>query len=61
MRWVGDYVAFVVAETIAQAMDAAELIQVDFDVLPAVTSTAEAAKPGSRARLGGLPRQYLFH
>ena len=26
VRWVGDYVAFVVAETIAQAMDAAELI-----------------------------------
>ena len=46
-RWVGDYVAFVVAETIAQAMDAAELIAVDFEPLPAVTSTAEASKPGS--------------
>ncbi len=46
-RWVGDYVAFVVAETLAQAMDAAELIAVDFEPLPAVTSTAEASKPGS--------------
>ena len=47
VRWVGDYVAFVVAETIPQAMDAAELIAVDFEPLPAVTSTADAPKPGS--------------
>jgi carbon-monoxide dehydrogenase large subunit len=46
VRWVGDYVAFVVAETLAQAMDAVELIAVDFDELPAITSTAEASKPG---------------
>ena len=47
VRWVGDSVAFVVAETVAQAMDAAELIAVEYDELPAVTSTAEASKPGS--------------
>ncbi len=47
VRWVGDYVAFIVAETIPQAMDAAELIAVDFESLPAVTSTADAPKPGS--------------
>jgi len=47
VRWVGDYVAFVVAESMAQAMDAAELIQVDFEPLPAVTSTADAPKPGA--------------
>ena len=47
VRWVGDYVAFVVAETVAQAMDAAELIQVDYEPLPAVTSTAEAPKPSA--------------
>jgi carbon-monoxide dehydrogenase large subunit len=29
VRWVGDYVAFVVAETLLQAMDAAELIAAD--------------------------------
>jgi carbon-monoxide dehydrogenase large subunit len=45
VRWVGDYVAFVVAETIAQALDAAEMIEVDFETLPAVTSTADAPKP----------------
>jgi carbon-monoxide dehydrogenase large subunit len=43
VRWVGDYVAFVVAETQRQAMDAAELIEVDYDVLPAVVSTQHAS------------------
>ncbi|MBX6328646.1 MAG: xanthine dehydrogenase family protein molybdopterin-binding subunit [Pseudolabrys sp.] len=47
VRWVGDPVAFVVAETAAQAADAAELIAVDYEELPAVTSTAEAMKPGA--------------
>ena len=45
VRWVGDYVAFVVAETVAQALDAAEKITVDYEELPSVTSTAEAPKP----------------
>jgi len=47
VRWVGDYVAFVVAETKHQAADAAELIEVDYEPLPAVVSTAEAANPGA--------------
>src|SRR5665811_1673670 len=47
VRWVGDCVAFVVAETAAQAMDGAELIDVDYEPLPAVTSVAEAVKPGA--------------
>jgi len=34
VRWVGDYVAFVVAETMHQAMDAAELIEVDYERCP---------------------------
>jgi aerobic carbon-monoxide dehydrogenase large subunit len=46
VRWVGDYVAFVVAETLAQAADAAELIEVDYEALPAVTSTADAIASG---------------
>ncbi|MGH6790570.1 MAG: xanthine dehydrogenase family protein molybdopterin-binding subunit [Pseudolabrys sp.] len=45
VRWVGDPVAFVVAETDAQAQDAAELIEIDYEPLPAVVSTAEASKP----------------
>src|SRR5438132_3776845 len=46
VRWVGDYVAFVVAETRNQAADAAELIEVDYEPLRAVVSTEEAVKPG---------------
>jgi carbon-monoxide dehydrogenase large subunit len=47
VRWVGDYVAFVVAETAAHALDAIEMIAVDYEELPAVTSTAEAPRPGA--------------
>jgi carbon-monoxide dehydrogenase large subunit len=47
VRWVGDYVAFVVAETRLQAMDAAELIAVDYQPLPAVVATADAMMPGA--------------
>jgi aerobic carbon-monoxide dehydrogenase large subunit len=46
VRYVGDPIAFIVAETLAQAKDAADLVQVDYDPLPSVTSTA-AAGPGS--------------
>ena len=47
VRWVGDCIAFVVAETVAQALDAVEMISVGYEELPAVTSTAEAPKPGA--------------
>jgi len=45
--WVGDYVAFVVAETRHQAADAAELIEVEYEPLPSVVSTEDAAQPGA--------------
>ena len=45
VRWVGDDVAFVVADTLAQAMDAAELIEVDYEPLPAVLSAVDDLKP----------------
>ncbi len=45
VRWVGDYVAFVVAETKHQAADAAELIEVDYEPLPGIVSTAGATGP----------------
>ncbi len=49
VRYVGDPVALVVAETLAQAKDAAELVDVDYDELTAVTSTSAAADPTSAA------------
>jgi carbon-monoxide dehydrogenase large subunit len=41
-NFVGDTVAVVVAETLAQAMDAAEKVKVDYEVLPAVADPAKA-------------------
>src|SRR6266852_2942521 len=42
VRHVGERVAVVVAETAAQARDAAELVEVDYQALPAVVSAAKA-------------------
>ena len=47
VRFVGDYVAFVVAQSQHQALDAAELIAVDYEPLPACVSTAEATAKGA--------------
>jgi carbon-monoxide dehydrogenase large subunit len=47
VRYVGDPVAFVVAETAAQARDAAEAVALDIEPLPAVTLASEAAKSGA--------------
>ncbi|MBV8921796.1 xanthine dehydrogenase family protein molybdopterin-binding subunit [Bradyrhizobium sp.] len=55
VRYVGDPVAFVVAETAAQARDAAEAVVVDIDPLPAVTDAAEAAKPGAPQLYDHIP------
>src|SRR5579864_3363821 len=44
---VGDSVAVVVAETLAQARDAAEKVKIDYAVLPAVADPAAAQKPGA--------------
>jgi aerobic carbon-monoxide dehydrogenase large subunit len=44
--YVGDPVAVVIADTYAEAKDAAEKIVVDYGVLPAVVDTASASKPG---------------
>jgi carbon-monoxide dehydrogenase large subunit len=49
VRYVGDPVALVVAESAALAKDAAELVVVDYEPLPAVTDTASAARPGAPA------------
>src|ERR1700704_715138 len=55
VRFVGDPVAFVVAETLAQARDAAEAIELDIEPLPAVTNAAEAAKPGAPQLYDHIP------
>ena len=49
VRAVGDRVAFVVAETLAQARDAAELVEVEYEQLPSVIAMEDAIKPGAPA------------
>src|SRR5438105_9089727 len=48
-RYLGDAVAVVIAETPFQARDAAELVEVDYDVLPAVVEGPQALKQGAPA------------
>src|SRR5262249_12871185 len=47
VRYVGDPIAIVVAETVAEAKDAAEAMWLDIDPLPAVTSCKAAAQSGA--------------
>src|SRR5207244_1018442 len=48
VRYVGDAVALVVADTWLQAKDAAELVAVDYEELPPVVDTATAASAAAR-------------
>ncbi len=47
VRYVGDPVAVVIADTLEQAKDAAELVEVDYEKLPSVVSVADALGPGA--------------
>src|SRR5947209_12918747 len=49
VRYIGDPVALIVAETMAQAKDAAEAIDIDYEALLAVTSVVAAVAPGAPA------------
>ena len=55
VRFVGDPVACVVAETLAQARDAAEAVELDIEPLPAVTSAEEATRPGAPQLYDHIP------
>jgi len=48
VRYVGEAIAAVVAETLAEAKDAAEAVLVDIEPLPAATTASAAAAPGAR-------------
>ena len=61
VRYVGEPVAAVIAETLAQAKDAAELIEVDYRDLPAVALPAEAVKPGAPQLHDTAPGNVLVH
>jgi carbon-monoxide dehydrogenase large subunit len=60
VRCVGERVAFVVAETEAEARDAAELIEIDYETLPAVVSLEDAVKPGAPAVWAECPSNISY-
>src|SRR6516165_9591140 len=55
VRYVGDPVACVIAETLAQAKDAAEAISVEIEPLPAVVSAEQAAREGAPQLYDDVP------
>jgi carbon-monoxide dehydrogenase large subunit len=60
VRHLGQPVAFVVAETQAQAQDAAEAIEIDYETLPAVTDARAALEPGAPQLFDGIPGNLVF-
>jgi carbon-monoxide dehydrogenase large subunit len=60
VRCVGDAVAVVVAESLEQARDAAELVEVDYDPLPAVVSVATAMAADAPQIWPGTERNICF-
>jgi aerobic carbon-monoxide dehydrogenase large subunit len=60
VRHVGDPVALVVAETAEQARDAAELVAVDYEPLPAVAATTDALRAGAPAVWPEAPDNIAF-
>jgi carbon-monoxide dehydrogenase large subunit len=60
VRFVGDPVACVIAETAVQAKDAAEAVELDIEPLPAVARASEAAKPGAPQLYDDVPGNVII-
>jgi len=60
VRHVGQPVALIVAETLLEAQDAAGAIEIDYDVLPAVTDARAALKQGAPQLFDGIPGNLVF-
>lgn len=58
---VGDPVVAVIAETLAAAKEAAEQVEIDYEVLPSVTDTAAATEPGAPAVWDEEPGNVCFY
>ena len=61
VRYVGDHVAVVIADTYAQARDAAEKIEVGYTELPAVADTASAAHSGQAQIHDAAPGNTVYN
>ena len=60
VRYVGDPVAFIVADTLENAKDAAETIEIDYNQLPSVVDTSEAMDEGAAQLWEEVPNNFLF-
>lgn len=60
VKWTGEGVAAVVAETAAQARDALDLIEVDWEPLPAVTDAEQAIADGAPQLHENAPNNRVF-
>jgi carbon-monoxide dehydrogenase large subunit len=60
VRYVGDPVAFIIAETLDQARDASEAIEVDYGPLASVVDTAAAMDDGEIQLWDEVPKNFLF-
>jgi carbon-monoxide dehydrogenase large subunit len=61
VRHVGEAVALVVADSLLAALDAAELVGVDYDALPSVTELGEALQQGAVQLWPQAPGNLAFH
>jgi carbon-monoxide dehydrogenase large subunit len=59
-RYVGDAVAIVIAESSAQAFDAAQAVAVEYEELPAVVDAAEAVKQGMPQVHDSAPKNMCY-
>ncbi|MEY2618623.1 MAG: hypothetical protein RL522_1625 [Pseudomonadota bacterium] len=60
VRYVGDHVAMVVADTLENAKNAAELVEVDYDTLPAVVDVRDTQKPGATQLHDAAPGNHCY-
>jgi carbon-monoxide dehydrogenase large subunit len=61
VRYVGDHVAVVIADTYAQARDAAEKIEIHYSELPAAIDLATTARPGQAQLHDAAPNNTIFN
>ncbi len=61
VRCVGDRVALVIAETLAEAADAAEKLEIDYEPLPVLTDLESATKEGAERIWEGCDANTSFH
>jgi carbon-monoxide dehydrogenase large subunit len=60
VRYVGDHVAVVIGETLAEARDAAERVKVDYEPLPASIDVASTQKPGQPQLHAEAPNNTVY-